>query len=193
MKEPRTTRIIAWITGVANGKRLGVAALVFAPIAVWLFGVVIPATERACGAAPLDMRPHYGAAEVTAFLSNCGTAGVNAYRTLQVVDLVYPAVSTIVLFIAIGIVMRRLAGPTSPALLLALLPVVSGVADYIENAVAWMYLTDSPSTAWGDIMGMAGTAKTVLGWTGGVVLLGGLVAIGFGSVVRRFHGSAVPE
>ncbi len=88
--------------------------------------------------------------------------------------------------------MRRLAGTTSPALLLAFLPVVSGLADYTENAIAWMYLTASPSPIWGDIMGMATTAKTVSGWISWVALLGGLVAIGFRSVVRRFHGSTDP-
>lgn len=192
MKEPRTTRIIAWIADIANGKSLAVAAMVFIPIAVWLFGAVIPATERACGALPLDMRAHYGAAEVTTFLSNCGVAGVDAYRSLQVVDLVYPAVSAIFLFIAIGVVMRRLAGPTSSALLLAFVPVVSGLADYTENAIAWTYLTAPPSPIWGDIMGMATTAKSVSGWIGWVVLLGGLVAVGSRSVVRRLRGSSVP-
>ena len=192
MKESGIARLIARIAGLASGKALVIATVVFVPLAVWLFAVVIPSTQEACGAVPLDMRAHYGAAEVTTFLSKCGSAGIDAYRTLQVVDLVYPAVSAIFLFIAIAVVMRRLAGPTSPALLLALVPIIGGLADYVENAIAWMYLTASPSPGWGDLMGMAATAKTIAGWLGGITLLAGLVVLGSRWAARRFRQSSVP-
>lgn len=185
MKESGIERLIARIAGLAGGKALVIATVVFVPLAAWLFAVVIPSTQQACGAVPLDMRAHYGAAEVTTFLSECGSAGIDAYRTLQVVDLVYPAVSAVFLFIAIAVVMRRLAGPTSPALLLAIVPIIGGLADYAENAIAWMYLTASPSPGWGDLMGIAATAKTVAGWLGGITLLAGLVVLGSRWAARR--------
>ncbi|MGB5433180.1 MAG: hypothetical protein WBO21_09230 [Acidimicrobiia bacterium] len=185
MKESGIERLIARIAGLAGGKALVIATVVFVPLAVWLFAVVIPSTQQACGAVPLDMRAHYGATEVTTFLSKCGSAGTDAYRTLQIVDLVYPAVSAVFLFIAIAVVMRRLAGPTSPALLLAIVPIIGGLADYAENAIAWMYLTASPSPGWGDLMGIAATAKTVAGWLGGITLLAGLVVLGSRWAARR--------
>lgn len=185
MKESGIERLIARIAGLAGGKALVIATVVFVPLAAWLFAVVIPSTQQACGAVPLDMRAHYGASEVTTFLSECGSAGIDAYRTLQVVDLVYPAVSAVFLFIAIAVVMRRLAGPTSPALLLAIVPIIGGLADYAENAIAWMYLTASPSPGWGDLMGIAATAKTVAGWLGGITLLAGLVVLGSRWAARR--------
>lgn len=185
MKESGIERLIARIAGLGGGKALVIATVVFVPLAVWLFAVVIPSTQQACGAVPLDMRAHYGASEVTTFLSECGSAGIDAYRTLQVVDLVYPAVSAVFLFIAIAVVMRRLAGPTSPALLLAIVPIIGGLADYAENAIAWMYLTASPSPGWGDLMGIAATAKTVAGWLGGITLLAGLVVLGSRWAARR--------
>ncbi|MGB5168517.1 MAG: hypothetical protein WBP49_08965 [Acidimicrobiia bacterium] len=185
MKESGIERLIARIASLAGGKALVIATVVFVPQAVWLFADVIPSTQQACGAVPLDMRAHYGGAEVTTFLSNCGSAGIDSYRTLQVVDLVYPAVSAVFLFIAIAVVMRRLAGPTSPALLLAIVPIIGGLADYAENAIAWMYLTASPSPGWGDLMGIAATAKTVAGWLGGITLLAGLVVLGSRWAARR--------
>jgi hypothetical protein len=185
VKESGIERLIARIAGLGGGKALVIATVVFVPLAVWLFAVVIPSTQQACGAVPLDMRAHYGASEVTTFLSECGSAGIDAYRTLQVVDLVYPAVSAVFLFIAIAVVMRRLAGPTSPALLLAIVPIIGGLADYAENAIAWMYLTASPSPGWGDLMGIAATAKTVAGWLGGITLLAGLVVLGSRWAARR--------
>lgn len=192
MKEPGISQLIARTAGLARGRVLAIAAAVFVPLAVWLFAVVVPSTQEACGATPLDMRAHYGAAEVTTFLANCGVAGTDAYRTMQVVDLIYPAVTAIFLFIAIAVVMRLLAGPTSPALLLALVPIVGGLADYAENAVAWMYLTTSPSPGWGDLMGVAATAKTIAGWLGGVVLLVGLVVVGSRWATRHFRQTSVP-
>ena len=192
MKESGIARLIARIAGLASGKALMIATAVFVPLAVWLFAVVIPSTQAACGAVPLDMRAHYGAAEVTTFLSNCGAAGIDAYRTLQVVDLVYPATSAIFLFIAIGVVVRRLAGPTSPVLLLALVPIIGGLADYAENAIAWMYLTAAPAPGWGDLMGMAATAKTIAGWLSGITLLAGLVVVGSRWATRHFRQTSVP-
>lgn len=192
MKESGIPALIARIAGLASGKALVIATAVFVPLAGWLFAVVIPATQAACGATPLDMRAHYGAAEVTTFLANCGEAGVDAYRTMQIVDLVYPAVSAFFLFVAVGVVMRRWAGPTSPALLLALVPIIGGLADYAENAIAWMYLVASPSPVWGDLMGMAATAKTVAGWLTGITLLTGLVVIGSRWVARHFRHTSLP-
>jgi len=192
VKEAGIPRLIARIAGLASGKALAIATAAFVPLAVWLFAVVIPATQAACGATPLDMRAHYGASEVTAFLSDCGEAGVDAYRTLQIVDLVYPAVSAFFLFVAVGLVMRRVAGPTSPALLLAVAPIIGGLADYAENAVAWMYLVASPSPVWGDLMGMAATAKTVAGWFTGITLVAGLAVIGVRWAARRFFRASVP-
>jgi hypothetical protein len=192
MKESGISQLIARTAGLARGRVLAIAAAVFVPLAVWLFAVVVPSTQEACGATPLDMRAHYDAAEVTTFLANCGAAGTAAYRTMQVVDLIYPAVTAIFLFIAIAVVMRLLAGPTSPALLLALVPIVGGLADYAENAVAWMYLTTSPSPGWGDLMGVAATAKTIAGWLGGVVLLVGLVVVGSRWATRHFRQTSVP-
>jgi hypothetical protein len=185
-------RLIARIASLARGKTLMIATAVFVPIAAWLFAVVIPSTQAACGAIPLDMRAHYGATEVTTFLSNCGEAGVDAYRTLQIVDLIYPAVSAIFFFAAIGIVMRRSAGPTSPALLLAVVPIVGGLADYVENAIAWTYLLASPSPVWGNLMGAAATAKTVAGWLGGLALLAGLVMVGGRWAARHLRRTSVP-
>ena len=191
MKESGIPRLIARIAGLASGRALVIATAVFAPLAVWLFAVVIPSTQAACGATPLDMRAHYGAAEVTTFLSNCGEAGVDAYRTLQIVDLVYPAISAFFLFVAVGVVMRRWAGPTSPALLLAIVPIIGGLADYAENAIAWMYLLASPSPVWGDLMGIAATVKTVAGWLAGITLFTGLAVIAGRWAVRHFRHTSV--
>ena len=192
VKEPGKSQLITRIAGLAGGRALVAATTVFAPLAVWLFAVVIPSTQEACGATPLDMRAHYGATEVTRFLASCGEVGIDAYRTMQVVDLIYPAVSAIFLFIAIAVVMRRLVGPTSPALLLALVPIVGGLADYAENAVAWMYLTTSPSPGWGDLMGIAATGKTIAGWLGGLILLMGVVVVGSRWTTRHFRQTSVP-
>jgi len=192
VKELGIARLITWIASVVTSRALVIATAVFVPLAVWLFAVVIPSTQSACGAPPLDMRAHYGATEVTTFLSNCGTAGVNAYRTLQIVDLVYPAVNAVFFFVAIGFVVHRLTGPTSPAILLAFVPIVVGLADYVENAIAWAYLVASPSPGWGDLMGMAASVKTIAGWLSGVTLLAGFVVVGIRWAIRHVRQTSVP-
>jgi hypothetical protein len=192
VKESGISQLIARMAGLARGRVLAIAAVVFVPVAVWLFAVVVPSTQEACGATPLDMRAHYGAAEVTTFLANCGTAGIDAYRAMQLVDLIYPGVTAVFLFIATAVVMRHFAGPRSPVILFALVPIVGGLADYAENAVAWMYLTTSPSPGWGDLMGVAATAKTIAGWLGGVVLLVGLVMVGSRWATQHLRRASVP-
>jgi len=192
VKESGISQLIARTATLARGRVLTIAAAVFAPLAVWMFAVAVPATQEACGAPPLDMRMHYGAGDVTRFLANCGADGIEAYRRMQIADLIYPAVLAFFLFIATAVVMRRLFGSRSPAVLLALVPIVGSVADYAENVVAWMYLTASPAPFWGDLMGVAATIKTIAGWIGGVVLLVGLVAVGVRWTTQRFRHSSVP-
>lgn len=156
-----------------NRYTLLLSILLFVPSAAWVFGVAVPRVQQACGATPLDMRAHYGSAEAATFIAECGSDGLAAYQGLQLADLVYPAVSAFFLGVSLLLLLRSLVGPSSPLLLVALLPVVSAIADYVENAMAWLLLSGVLSPLVGDVMGWAALTKTLFGWASGLALLVG--------------------
>ncbi len=153
----------------------------------------IPTVEAACGQAPPDVRFTSSAGEVDGFLQACGVAGREAYRAMQLADLVYPTVFALFIASSLAMVLARLA-PRRPALLaLAALPLVASTFDYAENACAWLALASYPEAAAStSLLGAASAAKTTSSWAAGILLLGALGAlavVGFGRWVRT-HGQS---
>lgn len=158
------------------------SAVVYAVYAVAFFRsttpFAIPQVQALCGEPPLDMRVTSTAEEVNGFLTTCGSVGREAYRSLQLADLLYPLIFAVFLASCMALVITRLA-PTHPRLLaLAGLPFLASTFDYVENALAWRALTAFPQPTTTDgLLGVASFAKTATSWVAGGLLIGGAVAL----------------
>lgn len=166
------------------------SASVFTLFAGVFFGssapFAIPTVEAACGQAPPDVRFTSSPAEVGGFLQACGVAGREAYRAMQLADLVYPLVFAVFIASSLALVISHLA-PRRPALLgLAALPLVASAFDYVENACAWLALASYPeAAASSSVLGLASAAKTATSWAAGILLLGALGALVVVTLRRR--------
>lgn len=171
-------RLASWRVWVAS-------AIVFGPFAGALFGsnapFAVPRVEAACGQAPPDTRFTSSAADVNGFLEACGVVGREAYRALQVADLLYPLVFGLFLAATLALVLVHVAPGRRSLLALAALPLVGAGFDYLENVFAWLALAAFPDPAATDVLlGPASAAKTVTFWAAGTLLL---VALGVLAVV----------
>lgn len=181
-------RLANWPMWALNAAVFGVFAGVFfatsAPFA-------IPHVEHLCRQAPPDVRFTSSAADVLGFLTECGAAGRDAYRFLQVADLLYPTVFGMFMATSIALAMSRLA-PRRPALLcLALLPLIGSVFDYLENLCAWLALEGYPNPIpTNSLLGLASAAKNLTFWTCGALLLGALGLLLLAPARSRLHPRA---
>jgi hypothetical protein len=149
--------------GPVRWRLLAVTAMAWAALASILFGwsgrFSLAAVERACGAPAPDVRTAPSASDVHAFLAACGPEGLAAYRDLQVVDVLYPAVNAALLVLVLGLLIGRLRVSLT---WLAVLPVMAAVGDYLENAAAWTMLgRGQEHTSWADLLFPVGSAVKV--------------------------------
>lgn len=181
-------RLANWPMWVLNAAVFGVFAGVFfassAPFAV-------PHVEDLCRQEPPDVRFTSSSADVLGFLTGCGAAGRDAYRFLQVADLLYPTVFGMFMATSMALVMSRLA-PRRPALLcLALLPLIGSAFDYLENLCAWLALAAYPNPVpTNSVLGLASAAKNVTFWACGALLLGALGLLLLAQARRRLRPRA---
>ena len=168
-------RLASWRIVVGSGALLALSAgLFFASSAPFS----IPRVEAVCGAAPPDVRPYTGAAEVHAFLDACGPAGRAAYRNLQLADLVYPLVVGVFMASALALALRRLFPGRPAAVGLAAVALLGSGFDYLENAAAWGALAAFPDhSPSAHLLGPASAAKTATSWVAGCMLVLAVVAL----------------
>ena len=174
--------VASWVARQATWKAWVVSAIVYAVCAAAFFAstapFAIPRVEALCGEPPLDMRIASSAGEVHGFLTSCGATGREAYRALQLADLVYPLVFAVFLATSLALVLSRLA-PSRPRLLIvAALPFLASAFDYLENAFAWRALAAFPeATSTDGLLGWASLAKTATSWLAGGILMAALAAL----------------
>ena len=182
-------RLASWrVVVVATTAWVVFAVVLFASSAPFS----IPHVEAACGQAPPDVRAYTGPTEVHDFLEACGPIGREAYRNLQLADLVYPLVVGLALASALALALRHLF-PRRPAIVVwSALPLLASGFDYLENLGAWSALAAYPSTSPIDaLLGLASAAKTATSWLAGLTLVLALVALGVRAVRRRSSGAGV--
>jgi general stress protein CsbA len=167
------------------------STLLFLPAAALMFGHFVPRVTQACDLPPLDMRPWFSEAAVSEFAESCGSLGLHRYQDLQLMDIAYPAIAAL-FFVSAIVVLWAPQARSRPWVVMALaaVPVVSMVADYVENVLAWLFLADPNSLSGGAVvlMSSAATLKTATGWLAGSILLAGIVV----RLVRRFRRDAAP-
>lgn len=171
----------------------GLSAAVFVSFALVFFAssapFAIPTVEAACGQAPLDMRFAPTANEVEEFLTACGQQGRDAYRNLQLADLVYPAVVGLFLASSLALGAERLRPGRDRAALIAAIPLLASGFDYLENLFAWLALTSHPEpAATNGLLGLASAAKTSLSWLAGLLLVVIVGALFVGWLRQRLAG-----
>lgn len=175
--------LASWPVFAVSGVVLVVFAYVFfassAPFS-------IPTVDEVCGAAPLDMRPYSSADDIAQFLDGCGAAGRDAYRSLQIADLFYPAVSGLFLASSLALTLERLF-PRHPRMRgLAAIALLGTGLDYVENLFAWRAIAAYPGrAATNGLLGVASAAKTTTLWLAGVMLIAGIAVLVVRGLVRR--------
>jgi len=183
-------RLARGMERLASGRVVLISGAVLVVAAGLLFATSasfsIPHVQAVCGATAPDVRPYTSAAGVHDFLVACGSEGRAAYRNLQLADLVYPAVVALFVASALGFVLRRLV-PGRPRMVgLAVIPLLAGGFDYLENLFAWGALASFPGTSLGDSwLGVASLAKTVISWVAWSLLLGASLCLAGVEVRRR--------
>ena len=168
------TRPTTMLIRLANRRLLVILGLAWLTLMGLLFAWTgrfsLTAVATACGHDAPDVLFAPNAGQIEAFLAGCGSPGLQAYRDLQVVDLLYPAAGAAFLTVALAFLLRD----ATPRLAwLAALPVAAALGDYTENAAAWVLISTEPSTLpWAAAATMqAGSAvKFILSWASWLAL-----------------------
>lgn len=161
---------------------VGFAGVFFASSAPF----AIPEVTAACGDAPLDVRPFSTGDEVAGFLDACGPDGREAYRDMQIADLLYPAVFGLFMASSLALALTHRFPRRPAALALAAVPLVASAFDYLENLFAWVALAAHPADApTNRLLGLASAAKTTTSWVAGAMLLLTVGALVIRAVRRR--------
>ncbi len=158
------------------------SAVVFVPFAIVFFAssapFAIPEVTAICGQSPPDVRVAPTGDDVAAFLRSCGPDGRDAYRNLQIADLVYPAVVGLFQASSLALVATRLRLTHRWSLALVTLPLLAAAFDYLENLAAWAALAAFPeSTGTVSLFGPASAAKTTTAWLSGLFLVVGVAVL----------------
>jgi len=171
-----------FVARLASWKVWAASAAIFVPFA-WMFFAssapfAIPEVEAICGQAPPDMRRFTSADGVNQFLDDCGPAGRDSYRNMQLADIFYPAIIGVFLASSLSLAIRRLSPRPGRTLWLGALPFVAMAFDYLENVFAWLALASYPDPiATTHLLGVASAAKTTTSWAAGLLLIAALAAI----------------
>jgi len=185
----RMQRLAAWRVLFASGALcLALAAVMFGSSAT---GSLAQVAER-CGEAAPDVRFTSSPEQLQGFLTACGAAGREAYRDLQVLDLVYPAAVGLFLASALASVLSRAVRRTG-LVALAALPLLASAFDYLENLAAWTLLVRYPDPVpWvARVLGIASAGKQSLMWASVATLAVGII-VALGGRLRRGHGLGRP-
>lgn len=184
-----TEATLRWFDTLASRRFWLAAAAVFVPFALLFFASSAPFSvsevSRVCGADAPDMRFFSNGADVDRFLDECGPAGRDTYRNLQLADLFYPAIVGLFMATSLAHVIKRLGPSTAWVRWIAALPIVGSGFDYLENVFAWLALTSYPDPiSTNSLLGFASAAKTTTTWLAGLLLLAGLIVLGARSARR---------
>ncbi|MCV2392898.1 hypothetical protein OEB99_01120 [Actinotalea sp. M2MS4P-6] len=170
------------------------SAIVYAAFATVFFASSAPfavaQVGAACGRPAPDVNAYTSAAGVHAFLEACGPAGREAYRAMQLADLLYPAVFALFMASSIALALTWSAPRRRLLPALAALPLLGSAFDYLENLCAWLALAAYPEPAATDaLLGLASAAKTVTSWAGGLVLIVVLALLGLSAARGSFSAA----
>jgi hypothetical protein len=177
--QPTMLRVLFWTCFAA-------AMAIYTIMIRWSLPAI---TDAAGGLAPFDMRPlGYTLADAKAFLTAIDPGTIKFYRDVQLtLDLFFPALITISLFLGIYLVLPTRFGAWRWAI--AALPLPIAPFDCLENKLIGVMLASGPEKITADLVSTA-SRWTVLksSFTTASILL--LVSLSLWWLVRRFQRRA---
>ena len=137
-------RAISFLQSASSGKAVLILFVLTNVVYGTILGYSIPLVLSFSPESILfDMSPAgYSYVEAIELLKSLGLEGRNAYLTIQIpIDLVYPAMFAVSYALMIAWILKQGLPKQSRLYLLAFVPVLAGLFDYLENAsiVAMLY------------------------------------------------------
>lgn len=129
-------RFIQYLENNITGRKVLVLFVITNLVYAYMVAVTIPKTMAyANGMKLLDMMPTgYDYDYVVDLFNNLGAEGRNVYLTNQIpVDMVYPLLFGVTYCFILGFFLKKLNKLKPPFVLLCVLPIIAGIADYLEN------------------------------------------------------------
>lgn len=125
-----------FITANSSGKKVAILFVLTNLIYAFMLLVTIPKTVAYSGGMKLlDMMPQgYNSEYVNELFRKLGTEGRHVYLFNQIpVDMVYPLLFAITYSLLIAYFLKKLDKLNTSYFFLCLIPIIAGLADYIEN------------------------------------------------------------
>ncbi|WP_242132894.1 hypothetical protein [Aestuariivivens marinum] len=129
-------RLIKYIASNVQGKKVLVLFVITNVVYGFMLFVTIPKTMAyANGMKLLDMMPMgYDYDHVVDLFNTLSVEGRHIYLTNQIpVDMVYPFLFGLTYCLVIGYFLKKLNILKEPFVFLCVLPIIAGIADYLEN------------------------------------------------------------
>ena len=129
-------RVIKTLEKNISGKKVLVLFILTNVVYLFMLFVTIPKTMGfSNGLKLLDMLPTgYNQEYVNELFRTLGENGRETYLTNQIpVDMIYPLLFGLTYSLLLGYFLKKLNKLKSPFIYLCLLPIIAGIADYLEN------------------------------------------------------------
>ncbi len=162
--------------------------------AVYVFMLTITIPNVMChapGMNLLDMMPMgYGPEDVRHLFEALGPEGRNAYFWEQLpIDMVYPLLFGVSNALVLAYVLKKLDKFERPLFYLCLIPLLAGLADYLENIGILVMLNDYPILSTGivtktSVFSLAKSSLTTIHFLGLLMVLG---ALGLKILRKKFN------
>ena len=125
-----------FITANSSGKKVAILFVLTNLVYAFMILVTIPKTVAFSGGMKLlDMMPQgYDSEYVTELFNKLGKEGRDVYLSNQIpVDMVYPFLFSITYSLLIAYFLKKLDKLNTSFFYLCLIPIIAGIADYLEN------------------------------------------------------------
>jgi hypothetical protein len=182
---------LARLRRVATGRTVLLAASVFVAFSVVFFNSgPVPAAADAADAPLLDNRFAWTREDAQSFLSALGAEGRGLYGLVLTLDAVYALTFAAAGALLLVWISARTLFPTNPLRLVALIPVLAGALDLLENAGIAILLSTFPPVppSLAAMLGLVTAAKLVLVNLSFALAVLGLAGVFALSVSRRGRG-----
>lgn len=129
-------RLIKFIEKNISGKKVAVLFILTNLVYTFMLTVTIPKTMRfSSGMKLLDMMPAgYDLNYVSELFNSLGKNGRLTYLTNQIpVDMIYPLLFGLSYSLLLGYFLKKLNKLNSSYMYLCVIPIIAGIADYLEN------------------------------------------------------------
>jgi hypothetical protein len=113
-----------------------------------------------------DTRITYSPNEITDVFNTLGQEGLNVWAQAHMLDFLFPLTYMFAIAFGLNMEIRRLSFDSSNAKKLVLIPLLAGIADYVENILVLTQIAAYPNLS--EIVIMIASAITTLKW----ILLG---------------------